>query len=105
MTTADAYAIGALVLAVIVLLVVIGRRRRRSREHFSARAAEVARGATEVFAPSCGGAPYATYRDRVAGADPVQYADVRGLWRSRFGGDCAAGARGALHPDDVEPLV
>ena len=104
-STADALAIGVGVLAVVILTIALRRRQRRRRENFSARAAEVARGATEVFAPSCGSAPYAVYRDRVAGADPVQYADVRGLWRERFGSNCAAAASGALHPDDVEPLV
>jgi hypothetical protein len=102
---ADAIAIASGVVSVIVLIVALRRRRSRPREHFSARAAEVARGASEVFAPTCGSAPYAVYRDRVADADPVQYADVRGLWRERFGGDCAAAARGSLHPDDVERLV
>ena len=35
------------------------------------RAAAVAGGASDVFAPTCGGAPYADYKGAVAGADPV----------------------------------
>ena len=100
----DALAIGALVVAVLILVVVLRKKPRRG-EKFSARAAEVARGATEVFAPSCGAAAYSDYKSRVADADPVQFADVRGLWRARYGGDCDKSAGGSLHPDEVEKFI
>jgi hypothetical protein len=100
----DALAVGALVVAIILLQYALQKKPDRG-EKFSARAAEVARGATEVFAPSCGAAAYSDYKSRVADADPVQYADVRGLWRARYGGDCGKSAGGSLHPDEVEKFI
>lgn len=87
------------VLAVLAVLIVValiavlkpcgGRGRFASR-----RAHEVHDKAQDLFQKSNGDATYTAYRGAVVGADPVQYSDVRALYRS-----------GQLTPQAVEDAL
>lgn len=88
------------VLAVVIVLVLAYLARvlglfRGGREGFaSQRAREVHDRAKEVFDEGGGDAPYSKYRSRVPGADPVQYSDVRTLYRG-----------GGMTPEAVEGVL
>lgn len=65
------------------------------REGFaSARAHEVHNRAREVFAEGGADASYSDYKKKVPGADPVQYSDVRRLYRE-----------GQLTPGAIETIL
>ncbi len=68
---------------------------RTSREGFvSEKAREVHDRAREVFEEGGGDANYSRYKNRIPGADPVQYADVRRLFRE-----------GKMSPYSVEAVL
>ena len=99
---APAEPVSAVQVAVIVLLVALlvyfvagaGGAGPAARENFaSRRAREIHAAAQEVFAGG-GDAPYSTYKERVPGADPVQYTDVRALFLA-----------GRLSPQAVEAVM
>lgn len=65
------------------------------RENFvSPKAQEVHDRAQEVFADGGGDARYSEYKKRVPGADPVQYSDVRRLFKA-----------GQMTPAEVERVI
>jgi hypothetical protein len=65
------------------------------REKFvSKQAKEVHDRAREVFQESGGDARYSDYKKKVPGADPVQYKDVRGLYKA-----------GAMTPESVQSVI
>jgi len=67
----------------------------KSRERFaSKRAQEVYSRAREVFEEGGGDARYSDYKKRVPGADPVQYSDVRRLFKE-----------GTMSPHTVESVM
>ena len=73
----NAIAVGA---AVIIVAFVATWYSGRRRETF-ATAPEVYQAARALFERN-GSATYSDYRVAVPGADPVQFADVRGLWKN-----------------------
>lgn len=84
----------AVVLVLLVLIVAVGAAFfRRGREGFvSDEAKAVYAGAREVFHD--GDANYTAYKNRVPEADPVQYSDVRKLWKE-----------GQLTPEKVQGVL
>lgn len=82
-------------LLVVYLVVCFLGGHRDKRENFvSKKAREVHDRAREVFEEGGGDANYSKYKNRVPGADPVQYADVRRLFRE-----------GKLSPHNVEDVL
>jgi len=66
-----------------------------SQERFaSKRAQEIHDRAREVFAEGGDDAPYSDYKKKVPGADPVQYSDVRRLFKE-----------GEMSPHTVESVM
>lgn len=66
-----------------------------SRERFaSKRAQEIHDRAREVFSEGGDDAPYSDYKKKVPGADPVQYSDVRRLFKE-----------GKMTPHTVESVL
>lgn len=84
------------VIAMLIVYYLIEFLARRSgRDGFaSKRAHEVHDRAHEVFAEGGGDAPYSNYKENVPDADPVQYSDVRRLFKE-----------GNMTPDSVEGVL
>lgn len=88
-----------LILAVLVIWYLIrlcdclARHRNASERFASRRAREVTNQAQELFTRE-GDTSYSAYKNTVAGADPVQFSDVRRLWQA-----------GRLTPDNVESVI
>lgn len=70
------------VLAVTVVAVAATHLRNRSREGFAAAPAEEVHAAAMALFTAQPDAKYSDYKTHVPGADPVQFADVRALWRA-----------------------
>jgi hypothetical protein len=85
-----------LAIAVLVLIYLVAKcyRARRREKFASQRAKEVHAKAQEVFAKGGGDARYSDYKQTVPDADPVQYNDVRKLYRE-----------GNLTPETVENVM
>ena len=82
--------INAIQVAIVVLIAIViiwylakALQRWRSREHFDPkRAQEVYEQSKDLFGKSGGKATYSDYKAAVSGpADPVQYTDIRQLWK------------------------
>lgn len=92
--------IHAAILAVVLFLILYYGARLlglagRAREKFaSKRAREVHSKAQEVFTENGADASYSDYKSKVPGADPVQYKDVRGLYKG-----------GSMTPENVEKVL
>lgn len=88
-------AIYAAVIVVLVLILICAVRGGGfGRERFaSERAREVTRKAQELFTRN-GDVSYSNYKAAVPGADPVQFSDVRGLWKG-----------GRLTPEAVDRVL
>ena len=84
----------ALGLLVVLLLLLVGSELRKETMTASPRARRVAAEARLVFDENRGRPAYQEYKKRVAEADPVQFDEVRELFRA-----------GALTPKQVEPLL
>ena len=94
----NAIEVALVVLIAIVLIYYLCRfvvsMRPGHRDRFvSSQARVVAARAREVFADG-GGSQYTKYRAGVPDADPVQYSDVRRLWRE-----------GRLTPENVQDVL
>lgn len=90
----DTIRVAILVIAVIVLVYLVSRLARRRETFASKQAHEVHDKAQEVFQKGGGDARYSEYKQTVPGADPVQYNDVRKLYRG-----------GNLTPDTVQQVI
>ena len=60
----------------------LGYLGRRQERFASKKAREIHDRAREVFEEGGGDARYSDYKNRVPGADPVQYSDIRRLFKS-----------------------
>jgi flagellar biosynthesis/type III secretory pathway M-ring protein FliF/YscJ len=82
----SAVQVALLVIVAAILVFYVARslgRLRSTREKFaSKRAHEVHKKAQEVFRDGGGDARYSDYKNKVPGADPVQYNDVRRLFKA-----------------------
>lgn len=90
--------VAILVIVAALLIYYIARSLRclgGARERFaSKRAQEIYDRAREVFAEGGDDAPYSNYKKKVPDADPVQYSDVRRLFRE-----------GKMSPYSVESVI
>ncbi len=86
-----------LVAASVALVCVLAYRlaKKSRREGFASdRAVGVFNAAKPLFDKANGAPPYSAYRIAVPDADPVQYEDLKALWK-----------KGALTPDQVEKYL
>lgn len=84
-----------IVIFIILFVCRLLRSFRQKHEGFvSKRAQEVHDRAQEVFSEGGGDANYSSYKNKVPGADPVQYSDVRKLYR-----------KGKMTPQAVERVM
>lgn len=71
-------------LAIAVVWLLAGALRSCGREKFVSRTAmDVFTTAKPLFDKTEGGATYTDYKSRVKHADPVQYADLKKLWKEK----------------------
>lgn len=81
----------AALVALIIIVAYVVRRKCMKDKFVSERAQQVFNGAKPLFEQTEGKPAYSAYKTHVPGADPVQYADLKKLWKD-----------GKFTPENVE---